>query len=130
MQREQAAVQQGISRYRASAHLDFASRCLNTSTTVISDGADPDVAWEARLEAIRGRLREGGDAPGASVERQLALLDELTGFELGPRTRRLRGNSKRLGSRISASLTIRRGCFRPSSRERRGAIARRRTPID
>lgn len=54
-----------------------------TSTTVISHGADSDVAWEARLDAIRGRLREGGDALGASVARQLALLDELTGFELG-----------------------------------------------
>ncbi|HEX7685789.1 MAG TPA: class I SAM-dependent methyltransferase [Trinickia sp.] len=54
-----------------------------TSTTVISHGADSDLAWETRLDAIRGRLRQGGDAPGASVERQLALLDELTGFELG-----------------------------------------------
>lgn len=35
----------------------------HTSTTVISHGADSDVAWEARLEAIRGRLREGGRCP-------------------------------------------------------------------
>lgn len=54
-----------------------------TSTRVISHGADTDVAWEARLEAIRGRLREAGDVPGAGVERQLALLDELSRFELG-----------------------------------------------
>ncbi len=54
-----------------------------TSTTVISHGADSDLAWETRLDAIRDRLRQGGDAPGASVERQLELLDELAGFELG-----------------------------------------------
>lgn len=50
---------------------------------LISHGADADVALEARIDAIKLRIRQSGDMPGASVDRQLELLDEMAQFELG-----------------------------------------------
>lgn len=38
---------------------------------------------DALMDSARDRIRESGDLPGASVEQQLAVLEELATFELG-----------------------------------------------
>ncbi|MCG5078785.1 SAM-dependent methyltransferase [Paraburkholderia tagetis] len=56
---------------------------MTTPAQLISHGADADVALDERLDAIKLRICQTGDVPGASVDRQLELLDEMARFELG-----------------------------------------------
>lgn len=56
---------------------------MTTPARLISHGADADVALEERIDAIKLRIRQTGDIPGASVDRQLELLDEMARFDLG-----------------------------------------------
>ncbi|PAU63573.1 MULTISPECIES: SAM-dependent methyltransferase [Pseudomonadaceae] len=62
---------------------------MNTPNTppprdnLISHGTGASAAFDERLQAIGLRLRTAGDHPSATVERQLQLLDELAGIELG-----------------------------------------------
>lgn len=50
---------------------------------LISHDAAPTQDHEELLRAVRERLRLAGDMPGATVARQLELLDQLAEFELG-----------------------------------------------
>ncbi|MDN7182886.1 class I SAM-dependent methyltransferase [Caballeronia sp. SEWSISQ10-4 2] len=60
------------------------SQTSNTShNRLISHGADSQNGWEDLLHAIKARLREAGDLPGATVDQQVSLLEQLSAFELG-----------------------------------------------
>src|SRR5258708_33093516 len=60
------------------------SQASDTShNRLISHGADSRNVWEDLLQAIKARLREAGDLPGATVDQQISLLEELSTFELG-----------------------------------------------
>lgn len=50
---------------------------------LISHGVDSQNGYGDLLDSIRSRLRLAGDLPGATVEQQIRLLDELSAFELG-----------------------------------------------
>jgi SAM-dependent methyltransferase len=50
---------------------------------LISHGVGSPASHQDRMQSIRARLRAAGDLPGASVEQQIAVLDELSSFELG-----------------------------------------------
>src|SRR5258708_26404569 len=60
------------------------SQASDTShNRLISHGADSRNVWEDLLQAIKARLREAGDLPGATVDQQISLLEQLSTFELG-----------------------------------------------
>jgi SAM-dependent methyltransferase len=60
------------------------SQASDTShNPLISHGADSQNGWEDLLQAIKARLREAGDLPGATVDQQVSLLEQLSTFELG-----------------------------------------------
>jgi SAM-dependent methyltransferase len=50
---------------------------------LISHGPGEEASFEAVLESARSRLRAAPALPGVTLDQQLALLDELAGFELG-----------------------------------------------
>src|SRR6266702_4349651 len=50
---------------------------------LISHGADSQNGWEDLLQTVKTRLREAGDLPGATVDQQVSLLEQLSAFELG-----------------------------------------------
>ncbi|MFL9859507.1 methyltransferase domain-containing protein [Paraburkholderia madseniana] len=55
----------------------------NVDDRLISHGGNAKNGYEDRLRTIVERLRGAGDVPGATVEQQVALANELSGFELG-----------------------------------------------
>ena len=60
------------------------SQASDTShNSLISHGADSQNGWEDLLQAIKARLRKAGDLPGATVDQQVSLLEQLSAFELG-----------------------------------------------
>ena len=50
---------------------------------LISHGTDPRNEHIDRLQFIKSRLRQAGGLPGATVDQQISLLEELSTFELG-----------------------------------------------
>jgi len=50
---------------------------------LISHGPDPRNEYVDRLQFIKSRLRQAGGLPGATVDQQISLLEELSTFELG-----------------------------------------------
>ena len=50
---------------------------------LISHRADSRYSYGEMLAGIRSRLREAGDLPGATVDQQISLLDDLSSVELG-----------------------------------------------
>jgi SAM-dependent methyltransferase len=52
-------------------------------SALISHGTHPASTVEDRVALRANRLRELGDLPGATVDQQIALLNELTSFEFG-----------------------------------------------
>jgi len=50
---------------------------------LISHGTDSNDGYEELLQGIKSRLRQAGDLPGATVDQQISLLDDLSSFELG-----------------------------------------------
>lgn len=55
----------------------------NANDGLISHAGNPKQGYEARLHSIIERLRAAGDVPGATVNEQIALAHELSGFALG-----------------------------------------------
>ena len=55
----------------------------NGHDRLISHGTSSQAGHDDLAQTIRLRLRAAGDLPGASVDQQIALLDELSTFELG-----------------------------------------------
>ena len=56
---------------------------MSNSRQLISHGEHSDSTFEETIEAIKARLLAEGDAPGATLEQRITLVDELAGFELG-----------------------------------------------
>jgi SAM-dependent methyltransferase len=50
---------------------------------LISHGVREGVGHEEMMQSIKSRLRVAGDAPGATVDQQVALLNQLATFDLG-----------------------------------------------
>ncbi|MGH8779671.1 SAM-dependent methyltransferase [Paraburkholderia sp.] len=50
---------------------------------LISHEDQSDRSYEQAAEAAKARLRTAGDVPGATVDQQLALVDQLASFDLG-----------------------------------------------
>ncbi|CAN7384593.1 SAM-dependent methyltransferase [Paraburkholderia sp. DD10] len=49
----------------------------------VSHDSRPDLSHEHTVETTKARLRAGADLPGATIEQQVALVDQLSAFELG-----------------------------------------------
>lgn len=49
----------------------------------VSHDSRPELSHEHTVEAAKARLRAGADLPGATIEQQVALVDQLSAFELG-----------------------------------------------
>ncbi|AXL48618.1 hypothetical protein DSC91_000076 [Paraburkholderia caffeinilytica] len=62
---------------------DQAAIEANADDRLISHGGNAKSGYEDRLRTIVERLRGAGDIPGATVAQQIALANELSGFELG-----------------------------------------------
>ncbi|WP_133646727.1 SAM-dependent methyltransferase [Paraburkholderia flava] len=56
---------------------------MTSPDRLISHEDQSDRSYEQAAEAAKARLRAGGDLPGATVEQQLAVVDQLASFELG-----------------------------------------------
>lgn len=56
---------------------------MTSPDRLISHEDQSDRSYEQAAEAAKVRLRAGGDLPGATVEQQLAVVDQLASFELG-----------------------------------------------
>lgn len=66
-----------------STTTDSEQRADRAPSALISHGGEAGRRFEDALSAVRARIEAAGPMPGATVEQQLALLDELAGFELG-----------------------------------------------
>lgn len=53
------------------------------ASRLISHNVQADPAIHGVVEALKARLRREGNVPGATLEHQLALVDQLSRFELG-----------------------------------------------
>jgi len=62
---------------------DQAAIEANTDSRLISHGGNARSAYEDRLRSVVDRLRGAGDVPGATVDEQIALANELSDFALG-----------------------------------------------
>lgn len=56
---------------------------MTSPDRLISHEDQSDRSYEQAAEAAKARLRAAGDLPGATVEQQLAVVDQLASFELG-----------------------------------------------
>lgn len=56
---------------------------MTSPDRLISHEDQSDRSYEQAAEAAKARVRAGGDLPGATVEQQLAVVDQLASFELG-----------------------------------------------
>jgi hypothetical protein len=56
---------------------------MTSPDRLISHEDQSDRSYAQAAEAAKARLRAGGDLPGATVEQQLAVVDQLASFELG-----------------------------------------------
>jgi SAM-dependent methyltransferase len=62
---------------------DLEYRTVTSSSRLISHNAHADPANQRVIDEVKARLRAGGDIPAATLEHELALVDQLSEFELG-----------------------------------------------
>jgi hypothetical protein len=56
---------------------------VTDSSRLISHNAQVDPANQRVVEAVKARMRRGGNVPVATLKHQLALVDQLSRFEFG-----------------------------------------------